>query len=372
MWLKFSRAGTINIRHINVGHKVTIRPLIVYTIMDNFPPYILEITVSDIHAQKAQDSQEPQEIRPSSAPVDERPRGIQFLSKIPRPVKISLVVFLFFLTSWIGYATSGQFLGAIDQQAQAIARRTIEQTAAAFLIAKSVNGALSVAASFTVGAGALVNGSIEPGKILHPFDRLIDRFSDYLLLAASAATLTELILIIDASVGFKLVLPLCFFLGFIVYALRHYRSGWRFQLGSLCQASLMLLILLRFGLPLILIASNQGYQLFLAPTYDKAQARLTDIQEKTKAIYSNISESKNHDDQWFFSRWFDNASDKVEGIRAAAIVLKDNFEHFFDAIFTMTAVMALEILLLPLIIGWGMWRFTRRLTGALFYQGVPA
>jgi hypothetical protein len=274
--------------------------------------------------------------------------------------------------SWLGYATSGQFMGAIDLQAQAIAKKTVEQTAAAFLVAKSVNGAVSVASTFTVGAGALVNGSIEPGKVLDPFDRLIDKFSDYLLIAATAAALTELLLIIDASIGFSIVIPFCFLLGFIVYVLRHSRNGWKFQVGSLCQTTLALVVLLRFGLPLIMITSHQGYQFFLEPPYKEAEARLAAIQDKTKAMYTSITESKDYSDQWVVTRWFDSASDKVDGVRAAAAVLKDNFEHFFDAIFTMTAVMALEILLLPLALGWVMWRLTRRITGALWYQGTPA
>jgi len=320
--------------------------------------------VNDTSPEKSGDSQEPLPENRQSTHLS----WMGFLRKIPRSVQIAGVILLFVLTSWVGYATSGQFLGAIDQQAQAIAQRMVERTAAAFFIAKSVNGALSVAATFTVGAGALVNGSIEPGKILDPFDRLIDRFSDYLLLAASAATLTELILVIDASIGFKLVIPFCVLLGFIVYALRHARSGWRFHLGSLCQTTLALVVLFRFGIPTVLIASHQGYELFLAPPYEKARARLADIQEKTQTIYSNIANSKSHSEQWFVSRWFDSATDKVEGIRAAASVLKDNFDHFFDAIFTMIAVTTMEILFLPLLFGWGMWRFTRRLTGALWYQ----
>lgn len=295
-----------------------------------------------------------------------------FWTKVPRSVQIGLLLCVLCLVSWLGYATSGQFVGAIDQQAQSIARKTVEQTAAAFLVAKSVNGAVSVASTFTVGAGALVNGSIEPGKVLDPFDRLIDRFSDYLLVAATAAALTELILIIDSSIEFTIVIPLCFLLGFLVYVLRHHRGGWKFHLGSLCQTVLALIVLLRFGLPLIMIASHHGYQLFLAPSYEKAQLRLADIQDKTQAMYSSITQSKDRSDQWLLSRWFDTASDKVDGMRAAAAVLKDNFEHFFDAIFTMTAVMALEILLLPMALGWVMWRLTRRLTGALWYQGIPA
>lgn len=292
----------------------------------------------------------------------------KFWMKIPNYFKISLVIFVLGIISWLSYATSGQFMGAIDQKAQLIAKKTVEQTAAAFLIAKSVNGALSVAATFTVGAGALVNGSIEPGKILDPFDRLIDKFSDYLLIAATAAALTELILVIDSSIGFSLAIPVCFLLGFIAYSFRNNRSGWKFHVGSLSQTTLALILLFRFWLPLIMIGSHYGYEMFLAPRYDQAESRLNDIQNKTKAMYTSITQSKDRSDQWLVSRWFDNASDKVDGVRAAASVLRDNFDHFFDAIFTMTAVMALEILLLPMALGWLVWRLTRRITGAMWYQ----
>ncbi|CAK0778365.1 membrane hypothetical protein [Gammaproteobacteria bacterium] len=314
--------------------------------------------------------QHPEQLTPS-LPTQ---RGVlHFLrTRVPRSLQIGALVSMLCFVSWLGYATSGQFMGALDQKAQVIARKTVEQTAAAFLVAKSVNGALSVASTFTVGAGALVNGSIEPGKVLDPFDRLIDDFSDYLLVAATAATLTELILVIDSSVGFSLVVPFCFILGFFVYLLRHNRSGWKFHIGSLCQTVLAFVVLLRFGLPLIMITSHQGYDIFLAPHYEQAQARLDDIQKKTKAMYTSITESKDHSEQWVVSRWFDTASDKVDGVRAAASVLKDNFDHFFDAIFTMTAVMALEIVLLPVALGWVMWRLTRRITGALWYREVPA
>lgn|GEM_PF-3167823 len=323
--------------------------------------------MSSIQLSESQDSEQP-----TSSPPPRRSL-IHFLwTRVPPSVHIGAAIFVLSLVSWLGYVTSGQFLGAIDQKAQVIARKTVEQTAAAFLIAKSVNGAVSVASTFTVGAGALVNGSIEPGKVLDPFDRLIDDFSDYLLVAATVATLTELILVIDSSVGFSIVIPFCVFLGFLVYLLRRSRSGWKFHAGSLCQTTLAFIVLLRFGLPLVMILSHQGYDTFLAPHYDQAQARLSDIQNKTKAMYASITESKDHSEQWMVSRWFDTASDKVDGVRAAAAVLRDNFEHFFDAIFTMTAVMALEILFFPVALGWVMWRLTRRITGALWYRELPA
>jgi len=291
-------------------------------------------------------------------------------TRVPKSVYIGATILMLVLISWIGYATSGQYLGAIDQKAQVLAKKTVEQTAAAFLLAKSINGALSVASTFTVGAGAMVNGSIEPGKVLDPFDRLIDDFSDYLLLAATAATLTELILVIDSSVGFSVVVPACVFLGFIVFAFRKSREGWKFHLGSLCQTALAFTILFRFAFPMVMILSHQGYETFLAPHYEQAKTQLNNIQEKTKLMYTSITSAKDRSDQWVLSRWIDSASDKVDGVRAAAAVLKDNFEHFFDAIFTMTAIMALEILLLPIALGWMMWRLTRRVTGALWYGRV--
>ncbi len=310
--------------------------------------------------------------RPPISRPTQRP-FVHFLTNgVPRSAYIGALFGVLAFISWLGYLSNGQFMGVLDQQAQAIAKKTVEQTAAAFVIAKSINGAVSVAATFTVGAGALVNGSIEPGKVLDPFDRLIDDFSDYLLIAATAATLTQLLLVIDSSVGFGVVVPFCFLLGIIVYLLRHHRRGWRFHIGALCQTTLAFVVLLRFGLPLVLIASHQGYETFLAPSYTQAQSKLNDIQEKTKAMYTSITETKDHSDQWLFSRWANNASDQVDGVRAAASVLRDNFDHFFDAIFTMTAVMALEIVFFPIGIGWVMWRLTRRITGALWYQNPPA
>jgi hypothetical protein len=283
--------------------------------------------------------------------------------------RVTPIVLVALLVASSAAFTKGHFwISDLDRQAESIAHRTVVQTATLFAVAKGINSALSMASTVTVGAGAFVNGSVEPGKLLDPLDRLIDDFSDYLLAAAAAACLTELLLTIDRGFGPHYFLIFCSLFAVALFMLRQGTDDWRGQTAVFCRMVLAAAIVLRIGFPLVMVSTHQGYELFLAPHYDQAQVTLSDIMEKTKVAYSGGADEKDHSDEGFITRIYGSASDKVSGLKAAGAVFKNNFDHFFDAIFTLTAVMALQIVILPLLLGWMTWRITKHFTQNLWLR----
>ena len=256
------------------------------------------------------------------------------------------IVLLVLATGWLAarrHATS-----AFDRAANDYAHEAVMQIATTFAIAKTINAALSVTSTISVGAVV----GIQPGKALEPVDRLIDDFSDYLLMAATLAALTELLVLIGSSVGTEVVLPLCLFIGLLAFWLGHERTNWRGQLGSLARSLVIIMLVLRFGLPGAVVATHECYARFLAPYYESSKEGLQGIEDMTRAAYVQVVGEKDENSRWFGGRLIDKASDSVDGVRAAWGVLRSNYDRFFTELFTLMAILTLRILVLPIICGY--------------------
>ena len=172
---------------------------------------------------------------------------------------------------------------SLDREAKTFAHEAAVQIATTFAIAKTMNAILSVASSTSIGAGVVVSGTISPGKILDPIDRLIDGFSDYLLVAATAACLTEFLLSIESYFGASKFVPFCLLMALIICLFHSRNRGWRWRLESLSRFVLTIAVLLRIGFPSVIVATHLCYEQFLSPRYEQSKAGLQDIADKIES-----------------------------------------------------------------------------------------
>ncbi len=121
---------------------------------------------------------------PTGGPDSSRSGMTARLSALPRAAKLGIVALALTVLLPLAYVAGDNWLTQLDTRADAIARQVVTQTATAFAVAKAINMGLSVASSTTVGLSAVGTGSVTIGQLLNPLDRLIDDFSDWLLVAA--------------------------------------------------------------------------------------------------------------------------------------------------------------------------------------------
>ena len=251
-------------------------------------------------------------------------------------------------------AAGDHWLGRLDVRAGEVAGATVAQAAGAFAVAKALNSALSVASSATVGVTAVfAGGTLGVGQALAPLDRLVDEFSDSVLVAASAACALQLLVEVDRQVGAG---PCTAALVLLAACAVFLRLRGADRAGGFMRVLFALSLALRIGVPLALVGADAGYRAVLLPHYEAAYLDLRDIQLRTRAAYDSIVTAKDRTSQWRVDRWLGGARDRLDALSEACGVLARDFDRLFGAVITMLAVLALRVLGLPLLLGWAGWR----------------
>ncbi len=160
----------------------------------------------------------------------------------------------------------------------------LKRASAAFLIARGLNGVISVAQGTEVGiqpAGVGVNFS--PGEILDPINDLVERFSWIMLLASSSLGVQKVLLEMSEWHGLLFALA---FVALLLVASHFFSNSERAKavLGRL----FLFLLLLRFMMPMIAIANDFVYKTFLESNYIEASAALRSAQEAIGEINSEV------------------------------------------------------------------------------------
>ena len=159
---------------------------------------------------------------------------------------------------------------------QALARALL-----AFGIARGLNGVISVAQGTEVAvqpAGIGVN--FTPGQILDPINDLIERFS-WIMLVASASLGVQKTLMAMASWPY---FNQTFAAVFAVFAVLLWLPVLSKPFGHYLLRAALILIFLRFAVPLVAISSDWVFDEFLEPQYQEATTELESAAQNISRI----------------------------------------------------------------------------------------
>ncbi|MCK5385738.1 MAG: hypothetical protein KAJ39_01035 [Gammaproteobacteria bacterium] len=180
-----------------------------------------------------------------------------------------------------------------------------------FGIAKTLNGVISVAQGTEIAiqpAGIGVN--LTPGQILDPVNDLVERFSWIMLASTTALGIQKVFLTMSVWPAFNYTLISFTLLSLILLFIK---TKKHIQLRILILRISLLLIILRFAIPITGLANESIYNIFLENEYIEStealettteqiaqinkddQSHLPDIKEKSvwesaKAFYNSTSE----------------------------------------------------------------------------------
>lgn len=162
--------------------------------------------------------------------------------------------------------------GTTDNMSQQYAEQALTRALTTFTVARTLNGVISVAQGTEVavepgGIGVILT----PGQVLDPVNDLIERFSGVMLVAASSLGLQLVLLKITSSWVVTAVL-----IGFLALWLV---SVWSQRLQGKKYASLalqlsMMLVFVRFAIPVVIICTNFLFSAFLLTDQESATAAL--------------------------------------------------------------------------------------------------
>ena len=164
------------------------------------------------------------------------------------------------------------YFGWLDQTGEQYTQQGLKRALVTYGVARGLNGVISVAqgtelAFEPVGVGL----TFTPGQILDPVNDLIERFS-WVVLASGASLGVQSVLIKVTSWSWFSGISLIF-LFFSVLSL------WKYQIFSASVKNIifkatLLLVVIRFCIPIIAIINETLYFTFLEPQYIEAKQNL--------------------------------------------------------------------------------------------------
>ena len=220
---------------------------------------------------------------------------------------------------------------------------------ATFAAARALNAVISVAQGTELAiqpAGVGLN--FAPGQVLDLVNDLVEQFSTLMLMASAAFGVQKVLI----NIGSWWPLSVAVSAAAVAWAVMRWRSA---PVPWLSQA-LVLLLVLRFLVPVVTLASEALYQRFLQDDYQAAEKTL----EASTSELGGLSgrDAKASAPESLMDRMRRLATPGIDvGARFEALkaVVNRTVEH----VVRLIVVFLLQTLVLPLLLGWAFWRLAR-------------
>ena len=160
----------------------------------------------------------------------------------------------------------------VDRYAEQEYESLFERALITFALARTLNGVISAVQGTELALQpAGVGVTLTPGEVLDPVNDLVERFSWIMLGATLSLGVQQILLDIGQWWGMKLLVAvLC--LGWLWYAWRRrpVEERDRMRLDRFLVRALVVVLFLRFAVPLAMIANEAVYALFLESKYQES------------------------------------------------------------------------------------------------------
>ncbi len=162
--------------------------------------------------------------------------------------------------------------GVVDNASETYAEKAFKRALVTFAVARTLNGVISVAQGTEValepgGVGVILS----VGQVLDPINDLVERFSAVMLVAASSLGLQNILLKMTAWWGVTAALIMA--AGFAIATVWWPRlTDSKYAAGA--PRILLVMLFVRFAVPLLIIGTNLVSDTFLASEQAAATAAL--------------------------------------------------------------------------------------------------
>jgi len=237
------------------------------------------------------------------------------------------------------------FVPALDQDAQGHYESAFKRALVTFALARSLNGVISVVQGTELALQpAGVGVTLTPGEILDPVNDLIERFSWVMLASTTSLGIQNILLDISRWWGIRLIAGFAALAAAMVWLLPAFRkASWRPWLLRLVFIALFI----RLAVPLVMIANNAVYQVFLEPRYQASSALIEEASEDLETIGAEEGEQQ----QTGLLGSVNRALERVQ-IKQRLENFKQRAAEIIEQLITLTAVFLLQTVALPLLFLW--------------------
>lgn len=251
----------------------------------------------------------------------------------------------------------------VDPLAEEYAEKALTRSLVAFAVARGMNGIISVAQGTEIAvhpAGLGLN--FAPGEILDPVNDLLEQFSWVMLACAATLGIQKILLSISGTPLLSAILSIT-----LLYWLLRLWFPEKLKLRSDFILSITLILMfMRFSVPVAAMASEALYSAYLADRYQLASQQMQGSSETFEALNRELAEKESIADQEDRSlidkakRYFDQATYSLD-YRKTLDKYKDQAAQLTNNAIDLIVIFLIQSLLFPLLTLWALYSILRNI-----------
>lgn len=263
------------------------------------------------------------------------------MARLARLTLLTLVLVSMLLGSWIG---------TLDQPATNQVDAGLKRALISFATARALNGAISVVQGTQVDFTPMgVGVTLAPGQILAPINELVGNFADLMLAASVAFGIQKFLIAMSSYWPISLLLSGAAVAWLVCRVRQVQPARW---LSTL----LVVLLMLRFAIPVVLLASDALSQTFLAADYAASQQAVDRITGQVARLEGPVAPAAEAPGMFGrIKQWMPDSAD----VKAYFGRLQQFAEQATEHMVKLMVIFVLETLLIPLLLLWGLFALLR-------------
>ena len=260
----------------------------------------------------------------------------------------------------------------MDQRASADYDELFQRAFVTFALARTINGVISVVQGTEVALQpAGVGVTLTPGEILDPVNDLVERFS-WIMMGATISLGVQNVLL-DVSAWWLIQALVAALAAWILLRVWYPGQGSRTR-RILLRRVFLIVLFIRFAVPVMLIANDLLYQEFLEQRYQQSTEIITEAGRELEQIKTEASteHAEDTDDSMLDSltRAWSNTIDSVD-LSGRLNRMQDHAADVIEHLIQLSVVFILQTALLPVAFLWFFVEVIKRLFRPVSFNSTP-
>ena len=254
------------------------------------------------------------------------------------------------LASFAVIVIACSWLAPLDAPAIKQVDAGLKRALISFAAARTLNALISVAQGTEISAQPLgVGVTLTPGQALDPLNDVVEQFSTLMLGASIAFGVQKILISIGSYWLISLVLTVAVLGWTVLYFRRRPAPAW-------LSRSLVILLMLRFAVPVVTIGTDILSQKFLAAEYEASQLMLdTSSSQAVKAGPPVPATAESQGIVDTIKGWLSQTGDLKQRFEN----LKGSVEREIEHILKIIVIFLLQTTVIPFLLMWALYGITR-------------
>jgi hypothetical protein len=250
----------------------------------------------------------------------------------------------------------------MDQRAAADYEQLFQRAFVTFALARTINGVISVVQGTEIALQpAGVGVTLTPGEILDPVNDLVERFS-WVMMGATISLGVQNVLL-DISAWWVIQVLVTLLAAWLLIRLWYPGQGSEVT-RALLKRIFLLVLFVRFAVPVMLIANDLLYQQFLEERYQQSTEIITDAGRELEQLSEDANAENEGDDEAGMLNSITRAwSSTVDSIDLSGRLqrMQAQAARVIEHIVQLSVVFILQTALLPVAFLWFFTQVVKRL-----------